>query len=107
MTPTLLHYCVFTNSIAAGVEVEGLKDFELEDLGEDAAIDSGEFLGEGEMEFLQKEAGDYAAVKKKLEGEIKSINAGVKKKKVPLVQPAQPESRCCCRCWPKRSTTPR
>merc|ERR1712195_210051 len=67
---------------AAGAEVEGLKDFELGDLGEDAAIDSGEFLGEGEMEFLQKEAGDYAAVKKKLEGEIKSINAGVKKKKV-------------------------
>merc|ERR1712195_150490 len=67
---------------AAGAEVEGLKDFELGDLGEDAAIDSREFLGEGEMEFLQKEAGDYAAVKKKLEGEIKSINAGVKKKKV-------------------------
>merc|ERR1711865_599733 len=64
---------------AAGAEVEGLKDFELGDLGEDAAIDSGEFLGEGEMEFLQKEAGDYAAVKKKKVLAKKEYDAQMKK----------------------------
>merc|ERR1711907_465623 len=68
--------------LAAGAEVTPLDtDFITGDLGESDGIGSDEMLGEAQAEFLEKEGGDYAGTKKKLEDEIKKIRDGLKKKK--------------------------
>merc|ERR1719253_1215717 len=67
---------------SAGVEVHPLDtDFIIGDLGEADGVGSDDLLGEAEMQFLHKEAGDYAGTKKKLEGEVKKIRDDLKKKK--------------------------
>jgi len=64
---------------ASGIETEPLETGL--DLGEAGDVETDDLLGEAEMEFLDKEKGDYSGTKKKLEGEIKKVRADLKKKK--------------------------
>lgn len=69
--------------VATGAEVLPLDtDFITGDLGEADGTGSDEMLGEAQAQFLQKEGGDYAGTKKKLEDEIKKLRDDLKKKKV-------------------------
>lgn len=68
--------------LAAGAQVRPLDtDFITGDLGEADGVGSDDLLGEAEVQFLEKEKGDYAGTKKKLEDEIKKIRDDLKKKK--------------------------
>merc|ERR1711988_1089885 len=54
---------------ASGIETEPLETGL--DLGEAGDVETDDLLGEAEMEFLDKEKGDYSGTKKKLEGDSK------------------------------------
>merc|ERR1712072_179504 len=68
--------------LAAGAEVRPLDtDFITGDLGEADGVGADDLLGEAQAQFLQKEKGDYAGTKTKLEAQVKKIKDDLKQKK--------------------------